>query len=162
MVRFRCRRWSAPSRCVDGLPQQWVLKSVDVGGTDVTDTALDFKGTEQITGARITLTDKVTELNGSATLGGAAAKDYSVVVFADDAAKLVFPTRYFRSVRGNQQGRFTVRGLPPASYLAVAVSHLEEGEAQDPEFLRQLRDRASSVSLREGETRTVELRVVER
>jgi hypothetical protein len=42
------------------------------------------------------------------------------------------------------------------------VSHLEEGEAQDPEFLRQLRDRASSVSLREGETKTIELRLVER
>ena len=47
-------------------------------------------------------------------------------------------------------------------YLAVAVSYLEEGEAQDPEFLRQLRDRASSVSFRDGETKTVELRVVER
>jgi len=68
-----------------------------------------------------------------------------------------------RSVRGNQQGSFTVRGLPPSTgYLAVAVSYLEEGEAQDPEFLRQLRDRASSVSFREGETKTVELRVIER
>jgi hypothetical protein len=75
----------------------------------------------------------------------------------------VFPTRYVRSVRGNQQGTFTMRGLPGGvGYLAVAVNYLEEGEAQDPEFLRQLRDRASSVSLREGETKTVELRVVER
>ena len=148
---------------VEGLPQEWAVKSIDVGGTDVTDGAVEFKGTEQVTGARITLTDKITELNGSATSGGSAAKDYSVIVFADDAARWVFPTRYVRSVRGNQQGNFSVRGLPPGtSYLAVAVSHLEEGEAQDPEFLRQLRDRASSVSLREGETKTVELRLVER
>jgi hypothetical protein len=148
---------------VDGLPQQWIVKSVEVGGADVTDGALEFKGTEQVTGARITLSDKVTELNGSAIAGGSAAKDYSVIVFADDPAKWVFPTRYVRSVRGNQQGSFTVRGLPPSTgYLAVAVSYLEEGEAQDPEFLRQLRDRASSVSFREGETKTVELRVIER
>jgi len=147
---------------VDGLPQQWVVKSVDVGGTDVTDGAVEFKGTEQITGARITLSDKVTELNGSATLGGAAAKDYSVIVFADDPARWVFPTRYVRSLRGSQQGTFTVRGLPPGGYLAVAVNYLEEGEGTDPEFLARLRSRASSVSLREGETKTVELRVVER
>jgi hypothetical protein len=148
---------------IDGLPQEWVVKSIDVGGTDVTDGAMEFKGTEQVTGARITLTDKITELNGSATAGGSAAKDYSVIVFADDAAKWVFPTRHVRSVRGNQQGNFTVRGLPPGtSYMAAAVSYLEEGEAQDPEFLRQLRDRASAVSLREGETKTVELRIIER
>lgn len=148
---------------VDGLPQQWIVKSVEVGGSDVTDAALEFKGSEQITGARITLSDKVTELNGSATAGAATAKDYSVIVFADSPERWVFPTRYVRSVRANQQGNFTIRGLPPGtSYLAAAVSHLEEGEAQDPEFLRQLRDRASTVSLRDGETRTVELRVVER
>ena len=56
---------------VEGLPQQWVLKSVEAGGSDVTDTPLDLKGTEQLTGARITLTDKITEINGTATLGGA-------------------------------------------------------------------------------------------
>ena len=147
---------------VEGLPQQWIVKSIEVGGTDVTDAAMEFKGTEQVTGARITLSDRITELNGSATAGGAAAKDYSVIVFADDPARWVFPTRHVRSVRGNQQGSFIVRGLPPGGYLAVAVSYLEEGEAQDPEFLRQLRDRASSVSFRDGETKTVELRVVER
>lgn len=148
---------------VDGLPPQWIVKSVEVGGSDVTDAALEFKGSEQITGARITLSDKITELSGSATAGAATARDYSVIVFADSPEKWVFPTRYVRSVRANQQGNFTIRGLPPgASYLAAAVSHLEEGEAQDPEFLRQLRDRASTVSLRDGETRTVELRVVER
>jgi hypothetical protein len=148
---------------VEGLPQQWAVKSVEVGGTDVIDGALEFKGTEQLSGARITLTDKITELNGSATIGGAAAKDYSVIVFADDRNKWAFPTRYVRSVRGNQQGNFTLRGLPPGTgYLAVAVSHLEEGEAQDPEFLARLRERASSLTLRDGETKTVELRVVER
>jgi hypothetical protein len=147
---------------VEGLPQQWVLKSVEAGGTDITDAPLDLKGTEQLTGARITLTDKITEINGSATLGGAAAKDFSVIVFADDRNRWSFPTRHVRSARGNQQGNFSIRGLPPAGYLAVAVSHLEEGEAQDPEFLARLREQASSVSLREGETKTVELRVLER
>ena len=148
---------------IDGLPPQWTLKSVEVGGTDVTDAPLDLKGSEQLTGARITLSDKITELNGTATLGGSAAKDFSVIVFADDRNKWSFPTRHVRSARGNAQGNFSIRGLPGGTgYLAVAVSHLEEGEAQDPEFLAALRERASSVSLREGETKTVELRVLER
>lgn len=148
---------------VDGLLSGWVLKSVQVGGNDVTDTGLDLKGTEQIAGARIVVTDKVTELNGTATLGGATAKDYSVVVFAEEEARWTFPTRYVRTARGNQQGTFSVRGLPPGTrYLAAAVDSIEDGEAQDPEFLTSLRERASSVSLREGEAKTIELRVIER
>jgi hypothetical protein len=148
---------------VDGLPQSWVVKSVQVAGTDVTDTGLDLKGTEQITGARITVTDKITELNGTATLGGATAKDYSVVVFAEDQARWAFPTRFVRTARGNQQGTFSLRGLPPGTrYLAAAVDSIDDGEAQDPEFLNGLRERASSVSLRDGEAKTIELRVIER
>jgi hypothetical protein len=148
---------------VDGLPALWTLKSIEVGGTDVTDAPIDLKGSEQLTGARITLTDKITELNGTATLGAAAAKDFSVIVFADDKNKWSFPTRHVRSARGNTQGNFSIRGLPGGTgYLAVAVSHLEEGEAQDPEFLAALRERATSVSLREGEAKTMELRVLER
>ncbi len=148
---------------VDGLPPQWAVKSIEVGGADVTDSPLELKGTEQITGARITLTDRIAEINGTATRGGAAATDYSVVIFADDESRWRFPSRFVRSTRGDQQGRFTVRGLPPdVSYLAAAVSRLEDGDAEDPEFLAQLRGRASSVSLREGETKTIELRVIER
>ena len=148
---------------VDGLPAGWTLKSVEVGGTDVTDAPIDLKGSEQLAGARITLTDKITELNGTATAGASAAKDFSVIVFADDQKKWSFPTRHVRSARGNAQGNFSIRGLPGGTgYLAVAVSHLEEGEAQDPEFLAALREHATSVSLREGETKTVELRVLER
>lgn len=148
---------------VDGLPQSWVVKSVEVSGDDVTDTGLDLKGTEQITGARITVTDKVTELNGTATSGGATAKDYSVVVFAEDQARWTFPTRFVRTARGNQQGTFSLRGLPPGTrYLAAAVSSIDDGEAQDPEFLNGLRERASAVSLRDGEAKTIDLRVIER
>jgi hypothetical protein len=148
---------------VDNLPAQWMVKSIEVGGTDITDTALDLKGTEDLAPARITLTDKITEVNGAVTSDGAAVKGYSVVIFADDEARWSFPTRFVRSARANEQGNFTVRGLPPgASYLAAALSHLEDGETQDPVFLASLKERASSVSFRAGETKTIQLRLIER
>jgi hypothetical protein len=148
---------------VERLPAQWQVQSIEVGGVDVTDAGLELKGTEQITGARITLTDRIAELNGTVKLGAQAAKDATVLIFPDDEARWTFPSRFVRSTRGNDQGNFTVRGLPPGvGYLAAAVSYLEEGDAEDPEFLAGLRDRATSVSLRDGETKTIELRLVER
>jgi hypothetical protein len=146
---------------VEGLPAEWTVKSIVVGAADVTDVPLDLRGTEQVA-ARIVLTDRVTEVNGSAGVQNQSVRDFTVVVFADDQALWPFPSRFVRSARADAQGRFTVRGLPAASYLAVALSYLEDGETQDAEFLQRLRERAASFSLRDGDTKTLSLRVIER
>ena len=148
---------------VENLPPQWTVKSIVVGPTDVTDGAFELRGTEQITSARIVLTDRISELNGTVTLRNQPAKDSTVIVFAEDAALWTFPTRYVRTVRTDTEGRFTLRGLPPGtSYLAVAVDYTEEGEWQDAEFLERLRESASRVGIREGETKTVGLQLLAR
>jgi hypothetical protein len=140
-----------------------MVQSIEAGGVDVTDSGLELKGTEQITDARITLTNRIAELNGTVAQGGQWATEFSVLVFADDETRWTFPGRFVRSARGNTQRNFSVRGLPPGvRYLAAAVSYLEEGDAEDPEFLARLRDRATTVSLREGETKTIELRLIDR
>ena len=139
------------------------MKSIVVGSTDVTDGTLDLRGTEQVTNARIVLTDRVSEVNGTATLRNQEATAYTVVVFAEDPALWTFPTRYLRTARADTQGRFMLRGLPGGTpYLMAAVDYVEEGEWQDPEFLERLRESASRLALRDGETKTVALKVIER
>jgi hypothetical protein len=148
---------------VENLPPQWTVKSIDVGSVDVTDGTFEVRGSEPIGSARIVLTDKVTEVNGTATVRNQEATGYTVIAFADDPARWTFPTRYLRSARADAQGRFALRGLPAgAAYLIAAVDSVEEGEWQDPEFLEQLREYASRLSLRDGETKTVALRLIER
>jgi hypothetical protein len=147
---------------VDGLPPQWIVKSVTVNDTNVTDGSMELRGTEQIAGARIVLTDRIAELNGAVTLDGQPARDAAVIVFADEPARWTFPTRYVRTTRTNQAGAFTLRGLPPSSYRAVAVTYLEDGEWQDPAFLERMQDAATATTLRDGETRTVDLKLVDR
>ena len=65
-------------------------------------------------------------------------------------------------LRADAQGHYTLRGMPPGSYLMAALDYLEEGEWQDPEFLERLRESASRASLREGETKTVNLQLQSR
>jgi hypothetical protein len=147
---------------VENLPSQWMVKSIVIGPTDVTDGGFELRGTEQITNARIVLTDRLGELNGNVTQRNQEAKDSSVIVFAEDAGLWTFPTRYVRMLRADAQGHYTLRGLPPASYLVAALDYLEEGEWQDPEFLERLRENASRATIREGETKTVNLQLLSR
>ena len=61
------------------------------------------------------------------------------------------------------EGRFTIRGLPPGErYLVAAISYLEDGEEQDRRLLQQLRGRATSVTLGDGEQRSIQVELVSR
>jgi hypothetical protein len=151
---------------VDGLPDNWAVKSIMLDGTDVTDRPIDLS-TSQGTSIRVVLTDRVTELAGSVTSGSFsptdAATTATVVIFADDESKWLYPSRFVRAVRADDTGTFQLTGLPPSlDYRAVAVDYLEDGEETDPEFLKRMRERAARFSLREGERRAIDLRLIQR
>ena len=151
---------------VEDLPENWVVKAIMLDDTDVTDRAIDLSR-DQGTTIRVVLSDRVTELAGSVASGSFAPTeadaDATVVIFPDDESKWSYPSRFVRSVRADQDGTFQVIGLPPAvDYRAVAVDYLEDGEETDPEFLKRMRDRAARFSLREGEQRAIDLRLIQR
>jgi Carboxypeptidase regulatory-like domain len=142
------------------LPPGWALKSVIYDGSNVTDRAIDFGTSGELAGLQIVLTQRQTDLSGTVVdLRGNPIKDYVVVVFAEDSVHWVPQTRFIRTSRPDQDGRFAIRGLPPERYLAVAVEYLEPGEETSPETLEQLKSMATSLSLAEGETRTAELKL---
>jgi len=149
---------------VNGLPQEWTLKAVMLNGVDVTDSALDFRGNTENSGLQIMVTDKVSDVNGKVTTArGEVTRDYTVVVFPDDPVKWTFPSRYVKTARADQQGQFRIRALPPEDrYLAVAVDYLEDGEGTDPQFLEQIKSRATRFTLADGEAKSLDLKVVNR
>lgn len=63
-----------------------------------------------------------------------------------------------RAVRPDREGRFSVAGLPPASYRVAVAGRLEEGAWSDQQLLADLEASALLVTLTEGQTRTVHLR----
>ncbi len=149
---------------VNGLPQEWTLKAVTLSGADVTDSALDFRGNGENSGLQVIVTDKVSDLNGKvSTAKGDITRDYTVVVFPDDPAKWVFPSRFVKTARADQQGQFRIRALPADDrYLAVAVDYLEDGEGADPQFLEQIKGRATQFTLTDGESKSLDLKIVNR
>jgi hypothetical protein len=147
---------------VDRLPEGWVLKSIRANGRDITDTALEFRGSESAN-VQVLLTNRVSEVSGAVKANGQPVTSASVVLFPEDAAQWAFPSRRVRMVRVDQTGVFRARSLPPGErYLAVAVDYLEQGEFQDPLFLERMKGRATGFSLGEGENKNVDLALTAR
>ena len=135
------------------VPDGWFLKSVTHRGLDITDAGYEFKPGEKVSGIQILLTRRATTLTGTVQGDrGDPTGDYSVVAFSSDRSKWGYLTRFVRSARPDQDGRFTIRALPPDDYLVVAVEYpLESGQEFDPEQLRVWEPVATKVPLGEGE-----------
>lgn len=141
-------------------PQGWYLKSVSHEGNDITDTGVDFKEGQQVGGIEIVLTQRVTDVSG--TVQDSRARpitDFVVVAFSPDSTKWGFMTRYVRTVRPNQEGRFSIKGLPPDEYYLIALDYLEMGEEGDPEQLEKWKANATRVTLADGEPKSLTLKL---
>ena len=145
---------------VINLPTGWSVRSLRVNNIDVADEGIEVKPNERISGVEVELTNKATTISGVVTDGrGGAAKDCWTVIFPADSKRWTRNSRYIRAWRAGPDGRFKAAGLRPGDYYIVALDKMEPGQNTDPEFLDRIRARATSFSLIEGETKTLELKV---
>jgi hypothetical protein len=141
-----------------GTMSDWDMKRVRREGVDITDTPLDFA--TDLDGLEIELTQRMTTVSGGISDDrGGVALDATVIAFADDPGKWGPHSRFIEIARPDQQGRFTIKGLPPGRYVAIAVGYLEPGEEQDPDLLEAWRQRGTPFTLSEGETHALDLKL---
>jgi hypothetical protein len=138
----------------------WMVKAVFQDGTDVTDTPIEFVPGRVVEGLNVVLTRRLAQVSGR-VLGerNASDTDATVLFFSEDPNRWTVGSRYVRTARPNQDGRYTLRGLPPHDYLAVAVRDLEPGQFMDPEFLESIRAQAVRITIGEAETKVQDLKV---
>ena len=138
----------------------WSIRSVRYRGTDITDSGMEFRPSEDISDVEVEVTNKVTDVSGLVTNGkGEALKDYSIVVFPQDREKWTVNSRYMRTARPDQDGRYKVNGLPPGEYRVIALDYLDQNEWNSPEFLDSIRNKATAFSVNEGESKSVDLKI---
>lgn len=142
------------------VPDGWGVKAILQEGRDVTDAVLEMKSGEEMTGLHVIVTERVTSVSGQLVDDkGAAQSDGTVIVFANEQEKWSEDSRWVRTVRPDQQGRYQIRGLPPGEYLAIALDYVEDGMWNDPEYLESIRRDAQKLTLRESEARTISLKL---
>lgn len=138
-------------------PPAWVVKSVTLDGTDITDEPFDLTGKQSVSGLIIRLTDKLTQISGRVTAGrGQLLRDYVVVIQPAEPKEPALNSRWIRMARPDTSGRFETR-VRPGRYVATAIETLEQGRQFVPEFQEQLRRGAREFSVREGETVALDL-----
>jgi hypothetical protein len=138
----------------------WSIRSVRYRGVDITDDGMEFRPNEDVADIEVELTNRVTDVSGVVTnTKGEVLKDYSIVVFPQDRDKWTPNSRYLRTTRPDQDGRYKVTGLPPGEYRVIALDYVDSNEWNTPEFLDGIRSKAAPFSVNEGETKTVDLRL---
>jgi hypothetical protein len=139
----------------------WMIKSVFLNGADVTE-GLTFRN-EDVTGLEVELTNKVPDVSGLVTNGrGEPVINYFAIAFPQDQERWNAPgPGRTAMVRPDDQGRFSFKTLRPGNYYIVAVEHVQTGEWMDPGFMEAVHTRATRVSLNEGDTQVLDLKLVQ-
>jgi hypothetical protein len=132
----------------------WSVQSVVIDGRDVTDLSIELKSGQSVE-AIVTLTDRVTEINGTINnKRGDPQTQYTVLVFSKDESFWGSHATRVKTTRPDQTGAFTVRGLPAGEYYVAVIEEQEDGEWFDGRYLEEHRIGATLVTLVGGEAKT--------
>lgn len=141
----------------------WFVKSAMVNGVDALDQPFELTS-ENIGNVVITVIDRVTGVSGTVTGGTGAGTEGTVIVFPAAYREWIargMPPRVLRNVRTQPTGAFSVTGLPARDYLIVAVTDADVPDLQNPAVYDALARAATSVTLVEGDTRTMSLKLAQ-
>jgi hypothetical protein len=138
----------------------WFLRHVRVNGVDVTDSGVEIRPNELLTGVEVELTHRQPEITGTVkTAEGVITRNAFVVIFSQDRQRWGFLSRYVMMSRPNPDNQYRVL-VPSGEYLAIAVDFVEQGEWSAPDFLERVRERAVPFSVAEGEHKPLDLTLV--
>jgi Carboxypeptidase regulatory-like domain len=138
-------------RDADGL-RGWALEQVLVDGHDVTDTPLDVRSGQNLTGVTVLFTNRLTEVTGVVTnQSGQPVTDFTVLAFPTDSTLWRPQSRQIMTARPDQTGEYQIEGLPPGDYYLTTVDPTEPGEWFEPDFLRAHISSAAHLTLNQGD-----------
>jgi hypothetical protein len=138
-----------------------MVKAILHNGVDVAGKPIETANGGTLPGVEILLSDRLTSVSGQLIDdAGAAQTAGTVLVYSADPERWFEGSWFVRAVRPDQQGRYEVKGLPAGEYLAVALDYVQDRMWNDAEYLESLRGHAQKVTLRDGESQTVPLKLV--
>jgi hypothetical protein len=144
---------------IAGLPRDYYLKSVRVGGQDVLEEGLDLRGGTPWGKLELVVSSAGGRIDGAILTRKQQPFSGASVVLIPEATRRD-NAHVYKIVIADQGGHFTIRGIPPGDYRLFAWEQVERGAYQDTTFLRRYEGRGEPIRMQEGARLNVQLRVI--
>ena len=146
----------ATYRFVVGLPP-WgnhYVESIRILTEELIDRPIKLRNADRLDGVEIHVSSEGAQVSGVVKKEQAreVVPGATVVVFAADSEHRGVFSRFTKTVHANQQGRFSIKGLPPARYLVCALTDHESGIEASLDYLRRLERDSEQIELSRGQT----------
>jgi len=144
---------------VGAMPAGWFLKSIVAAGYDAMDDAVEIGGSGAL--LDVTVTTRASEILGTVrdTRSIPAPGATVIIMPIAHSGQSVWTPNRLRETRSSTAGVFTVKGLPPGEYLAVAIDDAVAEGWQDEHVMARLRTLAVRFTLGDGESKQLNLRL---
>jgi hypothetical protein len=138
-----------------GQSQDCYLKSIRYAGMEVSDDEFNvIRGTQAT--LEVTISSRGAHVQGTVKdTDGLPAVGVWVVLVPNDARRNEF--RLFKPRATDQFGRFDIRGIAPGDYKLFSWEQVEQNAWEDPDFLKPFEAKGESVSLQEGDSKSIDL-----
>ena len=151
LQNFRINGLSGTMRLRLAAPSNWWMKSATINGIDAAESPVTLTSSRESTDdAIIVLADTGGSVKGRATSGQTPADDGWAIVFSVDRDRRYTGSQWMATTNLDDEGRFTVAGLPPGDYYVTAVegsAPLPRNEARFLDLLEELTPRARRVTI---------------
>ncbi len=140
---------------VSSLPEGSYVKSIRLGTQDVGEEGIDLSGGAS-DGLQITVSMAGAQVDGVVQSGESKPVSEATVVLVPESRRYSL----FREARTDEKGLFSLKGVAPGDYKLLAWEDIEPDIWQDPEFLKKYESKAEVLSLKEGDRKTVQFKVI--
>jgi protocatechuate 3,4-dioxygenase beta subunit len=144
---------------IGALPAGWFVKSIQAAGQDAMDEPVEIgENGEPVV---VTITTRATEILGTVrdALNQPAAGATVIIMPITSTGQSVWTPNRLRETRSSTAGVFTVKGLPPGEYLAVAIDDAVAEGWQDERVVATLRRQAIRFTLQVADSKSLNLRL---
>ena len=141
---------------VDGLSEDYYLKSVRVGADEALERGLQILRGQPPSGLEVKVSAAGARAEGL-VFGEDNLPTTAIVALVPTGERRKLP-HLFKNANTDELGRFVIRGIAPGEYKIFAFEEVEGAALEDPEFLKAIEDKGVSVRLTEAAVQSVELK----
>jgi len=139
------------------MPEGCYVKSIRYGDTEYPNGVIDLSKGANGGELTITIVPNGGQIDGTVKDSNDQMAGTATVVLVPDQRDL---HSLYDVARLDQNGHFTIKGVKPGKYKLFAWDDVEQGQYEDPDFLRPFEDKGEEIEVHGGDKSTKDLKLI--